>query len=164
MTRPEDPFKEVQKLLGCKKYEQPPPGYFLSFSDKVIARIEAEEYVQYSSSWWSWLVERFDAKPAFVCIYGLAVSGLLFMGFRLSQIFEAEAATAPSLAGPLFAASQGSSMLFSGDLSHVAALGSSLGSTWSSGARWALNNEPTSLLIPANSFQLQPTTFKVDER
>src|SRR5262245_14103176 len=102
MSRPQEPFREIQKLLGCKRYEQPPPGYFLSFSDRVIARIEAEEGVEYSS-WWTWLVARFDAKPVLVCAYGVAVSSLLFMGFRLSQVFEAEAATTPSVGGPWLA-------------------------------------------------------------
>jgi hypothetical protein len=103
MAHPDPHFDELKKLLGCKRYEQPPPGYFFSFSDKVIARIEAEEAVR-GSSWWAWLVERFDAKPVLVSAYGLAVSGLLFLGFRTSQVFDAEAMASNGAGGSWFAA------------------------------------------------------------
>ena len=112
MAYPDDDFDQVQRLLKCKRYEQPPPGYFNSFSDKVIARIQAEQSAP-CSSWWRWLTERFDAKPVFLCAYGLAVSSLLFMGFRLSQAFEAEAMGAPAVSGPWLAtAAPGSPLVF----------------------------------------------------
>ena len=110
MSRPDPNFTDVCRLLRAKKYEQPPPGYFNSFADKVIARIEAEEAIEYSS-WWNWVVNRFDAKPVLVCAYGLAVSGLLFAGFRLSRAFEAEMAKAPSVGGPWLAATPSSPFL-----------------------------------------------------
>src|SRR5512144_2162711 len=122
MSHLDENHDQLRKLLGCKRYEQPPPGYFLSFSDKVIARIQADEAVEYSS-WWTWLVERFDAKPVLVCAYGLAVSGLLFMGFRLSQVFEAELSSAPTVAGPWLASTPASPLLFSQEFASAESAG-----------------------------------------
>ena len=110
MNHPEDQFDDVTRLLGCKRYEQPPPGYFASFADKVIARIEREDTRSYSS-WWTWFVDRFDAKPILVCAYGLIVSSLLFMGFRLSEVFEAELDAHPAASGPWLAVAPGSPLL-----------------------------------------------------
>jgi hypothetical protein len=114
MNEPEGQFDDLQALLRCKRYEEPPPGYFLSFSNKVIARLEAEEAVSYSS-WWDWITARFDAKPVLVCAFGLAVSSLLFMGFRLSQIFEAEMAMMPTGVNPWPAATPASPVTISPD-------------------------------------------------
>jgi hypothetical protein len=99
MNSPQEEFTNLRKLLVCKRYEQPPPGYFNSFSEKVVDRLEGDEFVEYSS-WWQWLVEKFDAKPVLVCVYGFVVSGLLLAGFRLSQIFENEVASEPLPGGP----------------------------------------------------------------
>lgn len=112
MSSPPDDFSELTKLLSCKRYEQPPPGYFNGFSEKVISRIESEELVEYST-WWQWLVEKFDAKPVVACIYGLTVSGLLLAGFRLSEVFEKETASAPLPVLPWLATSPGSGSVFS---------------------------------------------------
>ncbi len=112
MSHPDNNFESLKRLLVCKRYEQPPPGYFGSFADKVIARIEAQES-RAPSSWWHWLVGRFDAKPALVCAYSLAVSGLLLTGFHMSQGFNAEAATPYALAGPWLATTPISPALFS---------------------------------------------------
>src|SRR5258708_4374558 len=109
MNHPEDQFQDVRRVLRCKRYEQPPPGYFNSFSDQIISRIETEDAMVYGS-WWSWLMDRFDAKPVLVCAYGLAVSSLLFMGFRLSQVFDAEVSANPTLSGPLLATTPPSSL------------------------------------------------------
>jgi hypothetical protein len=159
MSHPQEPFREIQKLLGCKRYEQPPPGYFLSFSDRVMARIETEEVQEYSS-WWNWLVARFDATPVLVCTYGIAVSSLLFMGFRLSQIFEADAATTPTVAGPWLATSPGSPMLLSQEFTRASLAG--LSSSWSN-TKWALQDQGSSLL-PAGAFALQPAGFHIEDR
>ncbi len=94
-----DNFDDLQKLLAWKRHEQPPPGYFNQFSQKVIARIEVEEW-RYQSSWWQRLVASFDAKPVFACAYGLSMGGLLFLGLGLAQILEQEQASTPPVTSP----------------------------------------------------------------
>src|ERR1041385_6458077 len=93
-------FDQLRTLLSLKNHEQPPPGYFHRLPGKVLARIEASELAS-QSTWWDWLVERFDARPILACAYGFTISGLLLMGFRFSQMLQADAQaeTAPSLGG-----------------------------------------------------------------
>ena len=98
-----DDFEQLRKLLALKRYEVPPPGYFDSLPRKVMTRVEMTELGIYST-WWEWVVARFDAKPLLACAYGFAVSGLLLLGFRLSQQFEQEVATGPVQGGGWLAA------------------------------------------------------------
>ena len=60
-------FDELRKLLVLKRHEQPPPGFFNHFSDKVIGRIEAEGLFR-RASWWQRLFPSLDAKPGSVAI------------------------------------------------------------------------------------------------
>ena len=145
MSLPEDNESDLTKLLRCKRYEQPPPGYFLSFSEKVIARIEAEDALE-GSSWWTWLVDRFDARPVLACAYGLAVSSLLLVGFRLSQSFEAEVAAGASVGGPWLAAGPASPLLPEA-LGHREMPGGYTATSYS-GTRMVFREEPTQLVFP----------------
>jgi hypothetical protein len=101
---PDQDFEQLRKLLACKKHEQPPPGYFTYFSDRVVAQIEIEERTKVS--WWRAALAHFDARTALACGYGFAISSLLFLGFRVSQIFEATSAHATRLAAPWLDARQ----------------------------------------------------------
>ena len=95
-------FDRLRKLLTLKRHEPPPPGYFNHFSDKIIARIEAEgPYAQ--NSWWQRLLPEWDAKPVLACAYGLVIMGLLAIGVGVSQSLETEEAAAPNLGRPWFA-------------------------------------------------------------
>ena|ERR1041385_2247751 len=153
MSYPEDnKFNDVRRLLGCKRYEQPPPGYFISFSDRVIARIETEEPGSHSS-WWSWLLGRFDAKPVLICAYGLAVSSLLFMGFRLSQVFDAELGTQSASTGPWLALTPGSPLLSTEPMEPLTA------TVESPPRSWFMRSASAELLFPANSLQVKPVSF-----
>ena len=95
---PEDDFSQLRQLLACKKHEQPPPGYFTYFSDRVIAQIEIEERTK--QTWWRALLSHFDARTAMACGCGFAISSLLFLGYRVAQLFEATGAHASRLAQP----------------------------------------------------------------
>ena len=102
----EQDFDKLRTLLTLKNHEQPPPGYFNRLPGKILARIEASELAS-QSTWWDWLVARFDARPILACAYGFTISGLLLMGFRLSQVLQADAKAetgAPSLGGGWLAA------------------------------------------------------------
>src|SRR4051812_28878444 len=98
-------FDKLRTLLTLKNHEQPPPGYFNRLPGKILARIEASELAA-ESTWWNWLVERFDARPILACAYGFTISGLLLMGFRVSQLLQADAQaeTTPSFGGSWLAA------------------------------------------------------------
>jgi len=99
MMNNDENFDDLRKLLALKRHEQPPPGYFNRLPGKILARIEESEFAA-QSTWWDWLVARFDARPILACAYGFTISGLLLMGFRLSQVLEAD--TNPDLATTTF--------------------------------------------------------------
>jgi hypothetical protein len=96
-------FSRLRKLVALKRCEQPPPGYFDHFSDKVIARIEAGGLAAHNS-WWQRLFPEWDAKPVLACAYGLVIMGLLAVGIGVSQSLDSEEAVAPDYLGrPWFA-------------------------------------------------------------
>jgi hypothetical protein len=96
-------FEDLRKLLALKRHEQPPPGYFHRLPGKIMAKIEASELAA-QSTWWDWMVARFDARPILACAYGFTISSLLLMGFRLSQGLETDDSAAPLGGGWLAAA------------------------------------------------------------
>ena len=93
---------QLRELLALKRYEQPPPGFFNHFSDKVIARIEAEGLVR-RISWWERLFPELDAKPVLACAYGLVISGLLVVALGISESLDPEESTTPPPGSPWFA-------------------------------------------------------------
>jgi hypothetical protein len=160
MSDPEDQFDDVRTLARWKRFEQPPPGYFNSFSAKVITRIQAQEAAEYSS-WWSWFVDRFDAKPVLVCVYGLAVSGLLFFGFRLSQVFQAGVEANPAVSGPWLATTPGSPVLFPHDFIRTSSWGASAGmAALLDPPTPALRAEPAQQLFPGGP-HIQSTSYQL---
>jgi hypothetical protein len=94
-------FGRLQKLLLLKRHEQPPPGYFANFSDKVIARIEAGR-LAVRSSWWQQLRSGLDAKPLVACGYGCMVAGLLVIGVGVSQTVEPDNTAASIVVDPWY--------------------------------------------------------------
>ena len=95
-------FDRLKKMLALKRHEAPPRGYFDHFSDKIIARIEAEG-LRVRSSWWKRLCPQLDARPMLACAYGLVIMGLLAIGVGVSQSLETEEAATPNLGRPWFA-------------------------------------------------------------
>jgi len=100
-SSPEE-FDRLKKLLVLKRHEPPPPGYFNQFSDKIIARIEAEG-LHDQISWWQRLFPNLEAKPVLACAYGLVITGLLAIGVGVSQSLENEETAAQNLGPPWFA-------------------------------------------------------------
>jgi hypothetical protein len=76
----EENFDSLKKLLALKRHEQPPPGYFNTFSSKVLARIQAGEAAA-PKTWWQRLMS-FNARPVMAGVYG--VTALLMAGFILA--------------------------------------------------------------------------------
>ena len=89
-SSPED-FQDLRNLLALKRHEQPPPGYFRSLPDKIAMRLEREDLSEYST-WWEWLVKKLDARPVLAGAYAFAISGLMLLGFKVSQDVQTETA------------------------------------------------------------------------
>lgn len=89
MSHCPDEFNGLQKLILLKRHEQPPPGYYVHFADKVIARIEAEVLVK-RGSWWQRVWISLQSGPVVACGYGCVVAGLLVVGVGISQSVEPE--------------------------------------------------------------------------
>jgi hypothetical protein len=85
MNSSPDDFKDLRRLLALKRYEQPPPGYFSFLPDKVQLRIDREEDLPGYSTWWEWLVRKLDAQPVLAGAYAFAISGLMLLGFKVSN-------------------------------------------------------------------------------
>src|SRR2546425_557604 len=96
-------FEQLKKLLALKRNEQPPPGFFNHFSDKVIARIEAEGLIM-RTSWGRRFLPELVARRVLACAYGLVIPGLLVVGLGFSGSLDSEEAVAPNLGSPWLAA------------------------------------------------------------
>jgi hypothetical protein len=92
MNSSPDDFQELRRLLALKRHEQPPPGYFGYLPDKIQMRIERDDLSEHST-WWEWLVRKLDAQPILAGAYAFAISGLMLLGFKLSQDLQHEANT-----------------------------------------------------------------------
>src|SRR5688500_16204049 len=90
MNSSPDDFKDLRRLLALKRHEQPPPAYFSYLPDKIQIRIERDDLSEHST-WWEWLVRKLDAQPVLAGAYAFAISGLMLLGFKLSQDLQHEA-------------------------------------------------------------------------
>lgn len=95
MNSSPDDFRDLKRLLALKRHEQPPPGYFSYLPDKIAVRVERDDLSEYST-WWEWLVQKLDARPVLAGAYAFAISGLMLLGFKVSQDVQAEAAGTPT--------------------------------------------------------------------
>jgi hypothetical protein len=55
MNSGDQEFEQLRKLLKVKRYEQPPPGYFNHFSDRIINRLEREVEALQREGFAGWL-------------------------------------------------------------------------------------------------------------
>jgi hypothetical protein len=76
MSEPQEEFDDLRRLLALKRHEQPPPGYFVNFSAKVRARIQAEEMTR-QESWVQRLTAFLLERPAQAGLVGAACVGLV---------------------------------------------------------------------------------------
>jgi hypothetical protein len=100
-------FTSLRRLLALKRHEQPPPGYFNSFSDHVIARIKAGEEAHdnvlqrlfWEASWLQRLWSALETKPIMAGAFGAAVCALLVGGVVYSERPDGQ----PVVSGPITA-------------------------------------------------------------
>jgi hypothetical protein len=97
MTPEQESFDALRRLLKLKRYEQPPPGYFNSFSREVVAQIRAgEKAVQkqtleglfWEAPWLQRLLDSFQARPAFAAGFGSAICALAIGIVAYSQSLQ----------------------------------------------------------------------------
>ncbi len=86
MTPEQENFDALRRLLKVKRYEQPPPGYFNSFSREVIACIKADvnakpeslfDRLAWEAPWLRRLLDALQGKPALGMGLGVAACALL---------------------------------------------------------------------------------------
>jgi hypothetical protein len=89
MNSDSENFEQLRRLLALKRYEQPPPRYFVDFSSQVLARIRAGEDATFrletESTWWQRLWSAFEARPVFAGGFGAAVCAVLVSGIFISS-------------------------------------------------------------------------------
>lgn len=70
-------FEKLRRILALKRNEVPPPAYFDTFSDKVIARIEADQMAR--SGLWRQVISLFRTRPAISWSFSVAAVLALFV-------------------------------------------------------------------------------------
>jgi hypothetical protein len=73
-----DPNARLAKLLALKRFENPPPGFFERFSDRVLINIKAGS-ATHDEGWWERLLRQLRVQPMMAGSYAvLALGGVLF--------------------------------------------------------------------------------------
>jgi len=86
MSQDTENFESLQRLLTLKRHEQPPPGYFDSFSRDVILRIKAGDRGEdaygyfWQLPWLQRIWSALEARPVIAGGFGLAACSLLVLG------------------------------------------------------------------------------------
>ena len=80
-------FDDLEKLLAFKRHEQPPPGFFEDFPERVMARLMALEATA-QQPWWVRWQTGFGLQPALVGAFGVAVVAVYFLGLSLANYAE----------------------------------------------------------------------------
>ena len=92
-------FEQLRKLMELKRHEQPPPGYFNSFSGKVIARIESASQTDDGLAWLRRLWSLVESKPMLTGAFGAAVCALVISGLIFSDDVESASNSVRAAAG-----------------------------------------------------------------
>ncbi len=170
MIQDSENFEQLRRLLALKRHEQPPPGYFHSFSHQVIVRIKAGELGEAESKWWAfdgswlqWLWAACERKPALAGGVGLAFCGFFFAAALISGTGDVPS-TAVAADMPVQTAFSDSSIT---SQTATVAVDSSIGSAdFPTVFHASTAQRPqSSLFIPSSGFQLQspliqPVSFR----
>lgn len=155
----EDPkeFEKLRKLIALKRHEIPPPGYFDSFSDKVISRIESDDLAHVGI--WQQIVSLFKTRPAISWSFSFAAVMTLFVA---SSGFENHPGTdhansLPSVGNTGQPAAAASMVFSTNDSSHFGSMRIAFEPT----SKANTNSEPKldSLFSTPFYHQVQPASF-----
>jgi hypothetical protein len=163
MNSGDQDFEQLRKLLKVKRYEQPPPGYFSRFSDRVINRLEREEESGQAAGFgagWGWLgaLRRvFAENPISAGIF--AVCGIVMVVVGNSQYLDKYMANGAVAGLPLASSGAGAhdTMASTGALHgglQIAAVPAT--ETMVSSVNPVFMNAPDSLL---SSLNVQPVSY-----
>lgn len=134
MNENDNNFSDLKHLLKLKRHEIPPPGYFHTFSDQVIARISAGEarssgsligQLNERAPWLANFLRVFEAKPGVIGGFATSLCLVLLFGVVLAERSETGSpdllTTASSQSGPTVATSSLASLPTSSDFATAAA-------------------------------------------
>src|ERR1051325_6305954 len=94
MKSEQENFTNLRRLLALKRHEQPPPGYFNSFSRQVMDRIVSGQHLEedslaermlWEAPWLQRLLSACQTKPLLAGAFGVAVCALLVSGVVFSE-------------------------------------------------------------------------------
>jgi hypothetical protein len=85
MSYDSDEFTKIQQLLALKRHEQPPPGYYNTFSAKVIARIESQQLAA-AVPWWQRWLSPLSWRHGLIGANALIVAGVGLLGFSVFHV------------------------------------------------------------------------------
>ena len=157
MNAAPEEFEKLQKLLTLKRHEPPPPGYFVNFSSKVIARIEAAELAT-PPTWWQTFLAGWQTRPALLCAYGLLVGGVSIFGLSLFEIVQGsgeENAPAPGT----WPAAGSVSLATLPDTSGISHLGNPLNAGAALGLKHDPMSGPPSFLFDGSGLKTEAVNF-----
>jgi len=156
MSPAPDNFDPLKTLLAWKRYEQPPPGFFVSFPDLVGRRIQQASQTAPASWWNRWLAE-LDPQPMLAGAYCIAVCGLLLSGISLSRIFDEKPGSGRLVNDALVGASLAADLA-----SEVTdpALGMPSAVSAYPAVHAFFNNEPPSFLFETPQMRAHPVDFR----
>jgi len=155
MNHDSDNFEPLRRLLAVKRHEQPPPGYFNSFSREVCARIQAGESAG-ASSFFARLFDfqrfwaSFETKPILAAAIGVAACGFLLAGIVYSTENFDKDNSQTWIAPPVVDANLGvsGSHVASASVFEAPAL-----------ASFQLNNNLSTAASPSSLLPVQPVNF-----
>jgi hypothetical protein len=84
---PSDDFDRLRKMLSLMAYEAPPPGYFDTFSSKVMARIQAGAHDP-NPGWWERTLLVLWTRPWAGAAAALAIAALMVMGLDQASALQ----------------------------------------------------------------------------
>lgn len=79
-----DSSEKVVKLVGWKRHEQPPPGYFEFLPVRILGRLEEFESAR-QMPWWTRWLNVCETQPVLLGAFGTSVCGLFLLGISLSE-------------------------------------------------------------------------------